>query len=97
MDGYEFKTTFWDDFTIADMFGADAVRDTFRRAFGEWRDDVEYVTELALVLNWRCWKHYERGDSELAELYGDLYHEVDDWCWSNIKGGDIDYYFRMTD
>jgi len=30
---YEFKTTFWMDFTIADAFGLDAVRDTFKRSF----------------------------------------------------------------
>ena len=31
--GYEPKTTFWDDFTIADKFGVKAVEDTYRRAF----------------------------------------------------------------
>lgn len=31
--GYETKTTFWDDFSIAEMFGINAVRDTYKRAF----------------------------------------------------------------
>ncbi len=34
-NGYELKTTFWRDFTIADMFGVEAVEDTFYRAFNE--------------------------------------------------------------
>ena len=29
---YEFKTTFWTDFTIADHFGLDAVKDTYQSA-----------------------------------------------------------------
>ena len=35
----EFKTTFKNDFTIADKFGASAVKDTFNRAFNEWKNN----------------------------------------------------------
>ena len=37
MIGYEEKTTFWDDFSIADAFGMVAIKDTYRRAFNEWK------------------------------------------------------------
>ena len=94
---YEFKTTFWQDFTIADHFGIGAVKDTFERAFKEWRNDVVYVTELSLVMNWKCWQHYEKGNERLARLYSDLYYEVDGWCYTNLKGADLDYYWRTTD
>lgn len=30
--GYEVKTTFWEDFSIAELFGCDAVVDTYNRA-----------------------------------------------------------------
>lgn len=30
--GYKPRTTFWQDFSIADAFGGDAVTDTFHRA-----------------------------------------------------------------
>ena len=93
----EWSTTFWQDFSIADVFGVDAVKDTYKRAFGEWKSDVVYVTELAIVLNWKCWEHYEKGGMQLSELYHDLYYEVDGWCLDNLKGADMDYYFRMTD
>ena len=56
--GYETKTTFYDDFTIADRFGINAVKDTFKRAFEEWKTNVEYVTELVMVLNHKIWHHY---------------------------------------
>ena len=90
------KTTFWQDFTIADAFGVDAVRDTYHRAFTEWRDNVVYVTELSLVLNWKIWHWYERSDA-LARVYDELWRLCDDWCRANLKGTDADYYYRITD
>lgn len=52
---YEFKTTFWDDFSVAEKFGGKAVEETFDRAFAEWKTDYIYLTELVLVLNWKMW------------------------------------------
>ena len=57
-NGYELKTTFWNDFTIADAFGVDAIKDTFERAFNEWRNNVVYVTELAMVMSWKSCAYY---------------------------------------
>ena len=36
---YEYITTFWQDFSTAELFGEDAIRDTAKRAFDEWKDD----------------------------------------------------------
>lgn len=55
MCGYKPITTFWDDFSIADNFGIDAVCDTYNRAFQEWKTDYKYLTELVMVLNWKIW------------------------------------------
>ena len=95
--GYEFKTTFWQDFSIADAFGPDAVEDTFKRAFAEWRSNTVFVTELAIVTNWKCWKHWEEKNDRLGKLYHDLYFEARNWCLDNLKGEDFEYYWRMTD
>lgn len=38
--GYKPMTTFWDDFSIAEMFGLDAVIGTFNMAFKEWHNNV---------------------------------------------------------
>jgi len=97
VNGYETKTTFWDDFSIADKFGLDAVKDTYNRAFDSWHDDVEYVTELVLVLNWKCWDYYRRGMTKLSELYSKLYYKCHHWCCSHLKGADFDYYFNIVD
>lgn len=94
---YEMQTTFWHDFTIADAFGEAAVQDTFDRAFREWHNDVVFVTELALVTNWKCWQHWEDGRHDLGRLYHDLYFRVRDWCLDNLEGADLEYYWRTTD
>ena len=40
-NGYEVKTTFWEDFSIAERFGLSAIQDTFNRAFKEWKEDPQ--------------------------------------------------------
>ena len=96
-NGYEMKTTFWSDFTIADAFGTQAVRDTFNNAFNSWKNNVEYITELVLVLNWKCWYWYDREEYIKSKLYSDLFYEADDWCMDNLKGKDLSYYLDTTD
>lgn len=70
-NGYELQTTFWSDFTVADLFGLSAIQDTFNRAFEEWKDSYKYLTELILVLNHKIWQHHET-KPEVAELYNSL-------------------------
>lgn len=94
--GYECKTTFWDDFSIAEKFGEMAIEDTYNRAFNEWKDNVVYITELVLVLNHKIWYYYEK-NTQLASLYNKLWIELDEWCYDNLKGKDLDYYYSITD
>ena len=47
MIGYEPKTTFWMDFSIADKFGIEAIVDTYNHAFKEWHTDHIYLTDGA--------------------------------------------------
>lgn len=93
---YECKTTFWMDFSIADHFGIKAVKDTYRRAFKEWKDNTEYLTELVMVLNHKTWQWYERNET-LAEVYNDLWEKTANYAETNLTGEDLDYYFRTTD
>ena len=95
-NGYELKTTFWEDFTIADSFGLEAIRDTFNRSFYNWKNDVEYITELAMVMSWKSCYYYDK-NQEYMNLYSDLYHEVDNWCLDNLSEEDLIYYIQTTD
>ena len=95
MFGYKQISTFYEDFSIADHFGIDAIKDTYKRAFKGWKDDTKMITELDMVLNWKSWEHAERED--YCSLYADLYYELRDWCFENLKGDDLTYYIRTTD
>lgn len=96
IDGYETFTTFWQDFSIADHFGTDAITDTYRRAFNGWRHDYHYLTELVLILNWKCWSYHEKNEA-YCELYANLYENARDWAYDNLTGEALDYFYRITD
>jgi hypothetical protein len=91
-----FKTTFMSDFTIADLFGKDAIKDTFNRAFEEWKGNYEYLTELVIVLNWKIWEWYEK-DEATARLYNELWEKADGYACDNLTGDEARYFFEMTD
>ena len=97
VNGYQTITTFFYDFTIADKFGAKAIKDTYKRAFNEWKDHYEYLTEFVLVLNWKIWEHYENGNMELAEVYNALWQDADLYACENLKGDELSYFYQMTD
>lgn len=96
-DDFKFKTTFWNDFSIADAFGASAVEDTYKRAFGEWKNEYIYLTELVLVLNWKIWEHYGKNNQELAELYNKLWEKAQNYGFKNLKGDELNYFIQTLD
>ena len=83
MTGYKPITTFWQDFSIADMFGLEAIKDTYKRAFNEWKGNYEYLTELVMVLNWKIWEYYETNET-VARLYNDLWMEAQEYALDNL-------------
>lgn len=95
--GYRPFTTFFEDFSIADIFGEDAILDTYKRCVKEWKDDVEYFTELVMTLSWKSAQHYEEGNDRYCEIYSDLYYKADEYAMENFKGKELSYYFRTTD
>lgn len=94
---YEFKTTFWMDFTIADKFGIEAVKDTFKRAFSEWKTDYIYLTELTIVVNWKCWEHYKNNNIEISKLYSEYYYQLREYGLDNLKGKELEYFIKTLD
>ena len=94
--GYKPLTSFYTDFSIADKFGLSAIQDTYNRAFADWKNNYKYITELAMVLNWKCWRWYEVKD-DYSVLYTSLFRELDEWIMNNLKGEELDYYIAVTD
>ena len=91
-----FETTFWDDFTIADAFGLNAIQDTFDRAFNEWKSDYKYLTDLVMVLNHKIWFWHKKDDS-IAKLYNTLLMKADGYAVNNLTGDELNYFLEVTD
>ena len=96
LNGYEMQTTFPMDFTIADRFGIDAIKDTFNRAFDEWKDNYIYLTELVITLNMKIWEWYETNET-VARVYNDLWEQADEYACTNLKGDELSWFYRVTD
>ena len=96
MTGYRPFTTFFEDFSMAEIYGADAVRDTYNRAFNEWKSNYKYLTELVMVLNWKIWEHYQNNE-DLARLYDELWRKADGWACDNLQGDALTYFYKTTD
>jgi hypothetical protein len=94
--GYKPFTTFYEDFSIADAFGVNAIIDTYKQAFKEWKHDYKYITEFIMALNWKIHEHYGSND-EYAEVYDELWREADEWAMDNLKGEELQYYLEITD
>ena len=94
--GYSCITTFFEDFSIADKFGIEAVKDTYARALKEWKHDYKYLTELVMILNWKIWQYYNHKD-ELANVYNELWQKADNYACEHLKGEELSYFYQTTD
>ena len=81
-NGYNVQTTFWEDFSEADIFGLSAIQDTFNRAFE--------------VLNHKIWQHYKTKPN-VAALYDALWRQADQYAVENLKDEELSYYYDVTD
>lgn len=94
--GYTPLTTFYTDFSISEKFGIKAVKETYDKAFKEWKTDYKYLTELVMVLNWKIFEHYEH-NTELAKVYNNLWEITDNYACNNLKDSELDYFYNTTD
>lgn len=93
---YSCFTTFFEDFSIADKFGVDAIKDTYARALKEWKSNYKYLTELVMMLNWKIWQYYGKNDG-LAIVYNELWQKADTYACEHLKGEELSYYYSTTD
>lgn len=96
LNGYTMEATFPMDFTIADRFGEKAIRDTYKRAFNEWKGNYVYLTELVITLNLKIWEWYEK-DIKIARVYDQLWGEADEYATMNLQGKELEFFYRTTD
>ena len=58
---------------------------------------VEYITELAMVLNHKCWAHNDCNQLEISRWYQDKYYELEEWAYKYLKGEDLTYFVKTLD
>lgn len=96
LTGYKPFTTFYEDFSIADNLGIQAIKDTYKLAFNSWKSDYKYITEFIMALNWKIHEHYGHNNA-YAEVYDELWREADEWATDNLTGEALQYYYEITD
>jgi hypothetical protein len=96
-NGYERKTTFYSDLSIAEVYGKSAIVDTYNRVVDSWGNNRVYFTEFVMCLNYKSWEFDAKGNTELTELYVDLYYKADEIARNTFKGEDLEYYYNTTD
>lgn len=95
MTGYKPLTTFYTDFSIADKYGVEAIKETYDMAFKEWKNDYKYLTELNMVMSWKSFEH--ENNMEYCKLYSELFYKLRDYCFAHLKGEELNYYIKTTD
>ena len=66
------------------------------RAFVTISGNGTYLTEMVMVLNHKIWQWYKK-NILLAKLYNQLYDMAAEYAENNLKGEELDYYYRITD
>lgn len=94
--GYRPFTTFFEDFSIADQFGTEGIKETYQRALKEWKHDYKYLTEFVMILSLKASEHAGSNDA-YTTLYCDLYYEAKDYALDHLKGDELEYFIKTID
>lgn len=93
---YKFESTFWEEFSIAEDYGKDAVKEHYDLVFSQWKDNIKFLTELVLVLNIKIFIWYGVDDT-IGKMYDQLWKETDGYAIDTLKGDDLHYYLSTLD
>lgn len=98
--GRERQTTFMSDLSIGEWCESKkGVLDTCKNAMKSWKDNVEYMAEFVLCVNWKSWEHHARGNAEWTKFYSLLYEFVRDLMYDYYEGDDdkMEYMYEYLD
>lgn len=93
---FKFETTFWEEFSIAEVYGPDGIREHYQVVFDQWKDNTRFLTELVLVLNLKIASWYGVDDNR-GMTYDELWHKTDAYALATLKGDDLHYYLSTLD
>ena len=94
--GKERKTTFFADLSIAECYGVNGVKDTYKNVMKSWGDDLEFMCEWVIALNQKIWQHHQ-SNPDLGKLYDELWRQADEYCMDKFEGDDLTAYLDYVD
>ena len=100
ISGRERKTTFMSDLSIGEWAGGwRGVFETTENAVRSWRDNVEFMAEFVLCVNWKSWEHHGRGNVNWSRFYALLFEGVRDLMYDYYEGDDekTSYFWEYLD
>ncbi len=93
---YKFESTFWEEFSIAEDYGAEGVKEHYDLVFEQWKDNLKFLTELVLVLNIKIFIWFGVDDT-IGKTYDQLWKETDQYALDTLTGNDLHYYLSTLD
>ena len=96
MTDYQPFTTFFSDLSIAEFYGVNSIKDTYKNVIHSWGKDIKYITEFCMCLNHKIWQLYEQNE-HIAKVYDELWRECCEYIENNFEGEDLSYFYRITD
>ena len=93
---YKFESSFWEEFSIAEDYGAEGVKEHYKVVFDQWKGNLKYLTELVLVLNWKISTWFGVDDT-IGKTYDELLRDADVYALNTLKGEDLHSYLSTLD
>lgn len=106
--GHERITTFYSDLSIGEWYGRKGINDTYRLVMKSWIDNIEFITEFCICLNWKAWQwasewnplnFSEESRYILVELYSNLHNKCKNAILKHYKKDEkaLNYFLKMID
>ena len=95
--GYTPITDYWKQFSMAELYGKDKIDQTYKKLFRASKKKYKQLTELVMILNWKCWYWNTYMNYEYSKLYEELYYEADTYGIEHLKDDELTYFWRTLD
>ena len=93
---FKLESTFWEEFSIAEDYGSEGVREHYDLVFNQWKDNLKFLKVLVLVLNIKIFLWYGVDDT-IGLTYDQLWKETDGYALETLKGEDLHNYLSTLD
>lgn len=93
---FKFATTFWEEFCIAESYGKEGIVEHYNLVFDQWKNNLQYLTELVLVLNLKTFLCYKVDDT-IGIVYDELWKKTDAYAFETLNKEELHYYLSALD